>query len=183
MKTLLVRIILATTFACGLALASASLLAQQTSSRVPVGPPPSALSKNPTLPVGALPLPQTLGTPLLSTGQNFDGIDFLGSNCSCLPPDTNAAAGNGFVVETVNVQLRVFDKATASVLLDEPLSALFGAGSGGDPYVLYDDIASRWYVSAFNSDDAGLFLAVSNDSNPLDGFQVYDLRNNIGRIS
>jgi len=88
--------------------------------------------------------------------------------------------GNGFVVETVNVQLRVFDKATASVLLDEPLSALFGAGSGGDPYVLYDDIASRWYVSAFDSDDAGLFLAVSNDSNPLDGFQVYDLRNNIG---
>ena len=27
----------------------------------------------------------------------------------------------------------------------------FGAGSGGDPYVVYDDIADRWYVSAFDS--------------------------------
>jgi hypothetical protein len=26
--------------------------------------------------------------------QSYDGIDFLGSNCSCLPPDTNAAVGN-----------------------------------------------------------------------------------------
>jgi hypothetical protein len=75
----------------------------------------------------------------------------------------------------VNVQLRVFDKATGTVLLDEPLSTLFGAASGGDPYVVYDDIASRWYVSAFDSTDAGLFLAVSTDANPLDGFQTFDL--------
>jgi hypothetical protein len=53
-------------------------------------------------------------------GQSYDGIDFLGSNCFCLPPDTNAAVGNNFVVETVNVQIRVFDKTSGEVLLDEP---------------------------------------------------------------
>jgi hypothetical protein len=79
--------------------------------------------------------------------------------------------GNNFVVETVNVQIRIFDKTTGSILLDEPLSTFFGAFSGGDPYVVYDDTADRWYVSAFDSTDAGLFLAVSNDGNPLDGFQ------------
>jgi len=110
-------------------------------------------------------------------GQSYDGIDFLGSNCGCLPPDTSAAVGGNFVVETVNVQIRVFDKTTGTILLDEPFTTFFGAASGGDPYPVYDDIANRWYVSAFDSADTGLFLAVSNDANPLHGFQVYDLTN------
>ncbi|WP_437747496.1 hypothetical protein WMF39_22320 [Sorangium sp. So ce1504] len=104
-------------------------------------------------------------------GQSYDGIGFLGSSCGCLPPDTNAAVGNNFVVETVNVQIRVFNKTTGSILLDEPLSTFFGAFSGGDPYVVYDDTADRWYVSAFDSTGEGLFLAVSNDGNPLHGFK------------
>ncbi len=109
-------------------------------------------------------------------GTSFEGIDFNGSNCGCLPPDTNAAVGNDYVVETVNTQIRVFDKTTGDVLFDEPLSSFFGDFSGGDPYVVYDDIADRWYVSAFDSDNSGLFLAVSNDGNPLNGFlPTYDL--------
>jgi len=95
-----------------------------------------------------------------------------------LPPDTNAAVANGFVVETVNVQIRVFDKASGALLLNEPLATFFGASSGGDPYVVYDDTADRWYVSAFDSNDTGLFLAVSLDGNPLDGFlPTYHLTN------
>jgi hypothetical protein len=95
-----------------------------------------------------------------------------------LPPDTNAAVGNNFVVETVNVQIRIFDKATGNILLNEPLATFFGARSGGDPYVIYDDRADRWYVSALDSNDTGLFLAVSNDGNPLDGFlPTYHLTN------
>jgi hypothetical protein len=110
-------------------------------------------------------------------GQSYDGIDFLGSHCGCLPPDTNAAVGNSYVVETVNVQIRVFDKNTGIELLDKPLATFFGAPSGGDPYVVYDDLADRWYVSAFDSTDAGLFLAVSSDGNPLHPFHVYHLTN------
>jgi hypothetical protein len=109
--------------------------------------------------------------------QSFDGISFLGSHDS-LPPDTNAAVGNDFVVETVNLQIRVFDKASGALLLDEPLATFFGASSGGDVYVVYDDTADRWYVSAFDSNDSGLFLAVSLDGNPLDGFlPTYHLAN------
>ncbi|MGZ8884734.1 MAG: hypothetical protein ACXW0U_07485 [Halobacteriota archaeon] len=110
--------------------------------------------------------------------QSYEGIDFLGSNCGCLPPDTNAAVGNNFVVETVNVQMRIFNKKTGAMLLDQSLQTLFGAYSGGDPYVVYDDTANRWYISAFNSDDSGLFLAVSVDGNPLHGFlPTYHLTN------
>jgi len=42
--------------------------------------------------------------------------------------------------------------------------------------VVFDDNAQHWYVSAFDSTDTGLFLAVSNDANPLDGFlPTFDL--------
>ena len=106
----------------------------------------------------------------LTVGSNFDGTDFFGSNCGCLPPDTNAAVGPAYVVETVNVQIRTLDKTTGSIVADQSLASFIGASSGGDPYVVYDDIANRWYVTAFDSSDAGLFLKVSNDSNPLDGW-------------
>src|ERR1700730_15823769 len=69
--------------------------------------------------------------------------------------------------------------ATACRLIrTQPLATFFGAFSGGDPYVVYDDTANRWYVSAFDSNDTGLFLAVSKDGNPLHGFlPTYQLTN------
>ena len=63
---------------------------------------------------------------------------------ACRRIPTRPSAAN-YVVETVNVQIRMFDKATGDILLDEPLATFFGAFSGGDPYVVYDDIADRWY--------------------------------------
>jgi len=103
-------------------------------------------------------------------GQSYDGIDFLGASCFLYPPDTNAGVDNNFVVQTVNCQIRIFDKTTGVILLDEPLQTFFGAFSVGDVYVVYDDTADRWYVSAFDSNATGLFLAVSVDGNPLHGF-------------
>lgn len=162
---------------CVLIFTSANLFAQSTAPS-PVGPPTLASSLN-------APTPGTHGAVEepgddnggVHVGQSYDGIDFIGSNCFCLPPDTNAAVGNNFVVEVVNVQIRVFDKGTGAVLLNEPLATFFGAPTGGDPYVLYDDNANRWYVSGFDSTDTGQFLAVSKDGNPLDGFHTFHLAN------
>jgi hypothetical protein len=165
---------LAVVLAGGLTFTSTTLFAQGTP--MPTVPVPVAVQSS-----NALGTFQTVrGAP--PTGaiivQSYDGIDFRGSHCGCLPPDTNAAVGNNFVVETVNVQIRIFDKATGGILLDEPLATFFGAPSGGDPYVIYDDRADRWYVSAFDSNGTGLFLAVSKDGNPLHGFlPTYHLTN------
>ena len=183
MKTVRLQNLLTIALLCGLTFIATSLFAQQgtPTAHLPIGPPAPVGNQSLSLPNGPLPLaspqvPTGAGVPI---GQSYDGIDFLGSNCGCLPPDTNAAVGGNYVVETVNVQARVFDKTTGAVLLDEPLSTLFGASfTLGDPYVVYDDIANRWYVSAFDSCPGficGLFLAVSNDANPLDGFLTYDL--------
>lgn len=167
-------------FVGGLPLISTNLFAQEVPpTRVPVGPPVRFSPGNYSLPHAAVPAvrPQSAANGGVQISFSYDGIDFNDSNCDCLPPDTNAAVSNSFVVETVNVQLRVFGKNTGIVMLDEPLATLFGTPSGGDSYVVYDDIADRWYISAFDSNDSGLFLAVSADGNPLHGFQTFHLTN------
>jgi hypothetical protein len=173
MKSVRAHPLLATALAFVLVFTAANLFAQ---ARVPVGPP-GAPGNHFTLPNGPLPPALPAPAPSLSIhiGQSYDGIDYLGSNCGCLPPDTNAAVGGNYVAEAVNIQFRVFDKTTGAILLDEPLSTLFGAATGGDPYVVYDDTVGRWYVSAFDGNDTGLFLAVSIDGSPLDGFVTHDL--------
>ena len=165
---------------CGLALTSTTASAQQPPADdwqfVPVGPPMSYLDYPRAVQepfVDPIKSPSTKGREILR--RSLEGIDFIGSNCSCLPPDTNAAVGNDFVVETVNFQIRIWNKTLGNILLDEPLATLFGAATRGDPYVLYDDIADRWYVSAFDSDGTGLFLAISNDGNPVHGFFTFHL--------
>src|ERR1041385_8941625 len=163
LKRTLVQNLVPTALACSLTFICLNLYGQ---SRVPAGPPVAAGNQLPSVPLGPLnPHPQLPRNGGVRLGQSYDGIDSLGSNCGCLPPDTNAAVGNNFVVETVNSQMRVFDKTTGVVMLDEPLSTCFGAFSGGDPYVVYDDNAT------------GLFLAVSADGNPLDGFKTFHLTN------
>jgi hypothetical protein len=108
----------------------------------------------------------------LTIGQSFPGIDFASPNnpCGCLPPDTNAAVGPTQVVETVNEEIRVYDKSNGTVVYDASLATFFGQANFGDVYVLYDDIANHWYVTALDGPATGLLLAVSHDSNFLDGF-------------
>ena len=102
---------------------------------VPVGPPVPA-GNQPSVPQGLVQQVSPAQVPTnggVQIGQSFDGIDFLGSNCGCLPPDTNAAVGNNFVVETVNAQIRVFDKTTGVILLDEPLARSSGRSPAATP--------------------------------------------------
>jgi len=159
---------MAVVLGCGLTFTSTTVFSQQVAPTTPVpiqtySPSTQRLLRGPT--DAALDAIHSV-----QIGQSYDGIDFLGSSSFALPPDSNAAVGNDFVAETVNTQIRIFNKTTGGILLDESLVTFFGAPSGGDPYVVYDDTADRWYVSAFDSDNIGLFLAVSVGGNPLHGF-------------
>ena len=176
MKTAGKKCVVAAAVACGLGFTSTTLFAQETPTSTAPMPADSVPLDDPG--PGSDPAAPPPGDGKQIIRQSFDGISFLGSTRTFIPPDTNAAVGNDFVVETVNLQIRVFDKASGALLLDEPLATFFGAFSGGDPYVVYDDTADRWYVSAFDSNDTGLILAASLDGNPLDGFlPTYHLPN------
>src|SRR5258708_17282690 len=113
------------------------------------------------------PVAQQPTAPLsgVSTILNFDGQsandnrNLLGF--AFVPPDTNGAVGATQFVQIVNVTLAIYDKSTGAVLLGpETINTVwsgFGGpcetSNGGDPVVLYDQLAGRWLVSQlqFNS--------------------------------
>jgi hypothetical protein len=125
----------------------------------------------------------------VSAGFNFEGQNaddqrsLLGF--SYVPPDTNAAVGATQIVQMVNVTLSVYDKATGAILLGPLLlndvwsgfGTLCETVQGGDPVVLYDQLARRWIVSqlAFNANFSQNFqcIAVSQTSDATGRYNRY----------
>ena len=107
---------------------------------------------------------QPSATTALGTlvGLSFDGVG-VGINSSyqdcCAPPDTNASVGATQVVQWVNLDFAVFDKATGA-LVSGPTSgntiwAGFSGGNcgtnnDGDPIVKFDAQAQRWIMTQFS---------------------------------
>jgi hypothetical protein len=101
------------------------------------------------------------------TGFNFDGISGFSLE-NGYPPDENGSVGNNQFVEMVNTHYQVWSldrttKTATSVVGPALISTLFVGFGGecedqdaGDPIVLYDKLANRWFLSQFTSDaDAG----------------------------
>jgi hypothetical protein len=92
------------------------------------------------------------------------------------PPDPSAAVGPDFIVETVNASLEFFEKHTGAPLFSQQLEDFFAPVEPGyfvfDPVVTYDEMAGRFFVGALEGRLESSFLdfAISNTSNPLDGF-------------
>jgi hypothetical protein len=74
-----------------------------------------------------------------------------------VPPDTNGAAGANQYVQMVNVTIAVYSKTGSLQLGPAPIHTIWtGFGGpcefefdGGDPVVVYDQLAKRWLVSQF----------------------------------
>jgi hypothetical protein len=139
--------------------ANAGEQAQQALMAQPTGPAITSSQPDPV----AQPLAPT--PPAVTVGLNFDGqndndtLHLLG--VKFVPPDTNGAVGATQFVQIVNVTLAVYSKTTGARVLGPALISSvwkdFGgpceAGNGGDPVVLYDQLADRWFISQlqFNS--------------------------------
>src|SRR4051812_23389812 len=111
----------------------------------------------------------TLSTTL---GSSFTGLGSTG----WYPPDTNAAVGPNYVVETVNETYAIYNKSTGAFVSSQTLPSLFsgfdtGGGSGTfDPSVAYDEQAGRFVIVDMVNDSgnskAYLDIAVSDSSDP-----------------
>lgn len=135
---------------------------------------------------------------------SFDGLTHRqqrlangGNQFSLEPPDQGLCAGNGFVVETVNDVLRVFDTSGNPLTGVVDLNTFLGypaqfnrrAGLVGpevtDPSCYFDRPTQRWFLSVLTLEvdpTTGNFtgpnhldLAVSTTSNPLGSFNIYRL--------
>jgi hypothetical protein len=98
-----------------------------------------------------------------------------------IPPDNALAASGGFLVQAVNAVVEWTTSDGGSVV-EKPMSEFYaslGAFNGNfylDPRALYNDATEQFVVSAGADlgSEAHLLVAVSNDSNPNDGFKFYD---------
>ena len=102
--------------------------------------------------------------------QNFVGFD----NTGFTPPDPSGAAGPDHYVHAVNSSVKIFDKTGNLLVGPTSLGAFLGIGSNsGDPIVLYDQLADRYFVSEFGSVSNGLAIGVSVTNDPTGAYNVY----------
>lgn len=107
--------------------------------------------------------------------QSFNGIS-ISEGGGFRPPDPTGAVGPNHYVHAVNTALKVFDKQGNTILGPVRLGVFFGNGNNdGDPIVLYDQLADRWFVSEFiNGSTEGLLIGVSTSPDPTSTYNIYE---------
>jgi uncharacterized repeat protein (TIGR02543 family) len=138
-------------------------------------------------PKSAIPAPPPGGS--FEGLNNYDNI-LGGAGRQVVPPDVNGDVGPNHYVEFVNLVMRVYDKNGNPLSAPFPLSALFASAgfsgpcataNNGDPIVLYDQFADRWFLSQFYIEDAWNntgpshhCIAISKTGDPLGEYYLYD---------
>ncbi len=109
------------------------------------------------------------------------------------PPDTNGAVGANHYVQVVNGGVAIWNKngtvAQAAKLLNVLWAGYVGTNAGngcaanndGDPVVVYDQLADRWFLTQFslpNANSAPNFqcVAVSKTGDPTGAYSLYDFQ-------
>lgn len=109
-----------------------------------------------------------------SIEENFDGVNINESGGS-VPPDPTGAAGPNHYVNAVNSVVRIFDKNGVTLAGPTPLGTFLGSGNNdGDPIVMYDHLADRYFVSQFGAATNSLVLGVSDSPDPTGAYNVYE---------
>ena len=136
-------------------------------------------------PIGA-PFVHNAGSSVLLSFQGLTQYDTraLAGGYSYIPPDTMGAVGASQFLQTANGGFAVYSK-TGVLQLAETDGQFWqsagipqnidGAGiplGNGDSRVLFDKTAQKWLIESFAPDVGSIQVAVSNDSNALDGFKA-----------
>ncbi|MGH9776552.1 MAG: hypothetical protein ACRD50_16595 [Candidatus Acidiferrales bacterium] len=123
------------------------------------------------------------------TVNGLDNIDNSSATSGLLfggdlePPDQGLCAGNGFVIEAVNNVFAVYDQSGNQLSIDVPTAPFFDVPNSfiSDPRCYYDPTDGRFYFTETDVEDfdiappltrSFIVLAVSEDANPFDGFDL-----------
>lgn len=124
---------------------------------------------------GEASLQRTMGTyQNRNIDQNFQGASSAESGF--FPPDPTGAVGPDHYVHAVNSLVKIFDKQGNLLAGPTALGSFLGnGGNSGDPIVMYDQLADRWFVSQFGnvSSSTELIVGVSETNDPLGAYNVY----------
>ena len=120
-------------------------------------------------------------------GMGFDGLND-DDNATLLsrrvvPPDTQGDVGPNHYVQMINLVWAVYDKNTGAKIYGPVPNNILWTGFGGpcetnnngDPIVLYDHLADRWFFSQLALDGTGhQCIAVSTTPDPTGPYYRYD---------
>lgn len=106
-------------------------------------------------------------------------VNVNGSNGSGYPPDPSGAAGINYYVQAINSSYRIYEKDGSIVpgaLGGGPFSlgTLWGSASDGDPIVMYDRHADRWFISQFQISGNKILIAISETGDPTGSYYAYE---------
>lgn len=106
------------------------------------------------------------------------GLNFEGNHSTANPNDPSGAVGRDFYIEAINgaggTQVTIYNKdngnlASGPFALDT-LAPGGQCGNGlGDPVILYDHLADRWFLSEFSSNGNRLCVYTSRTNDPING--------------
>lgn len=129
----------------------------------------------------------TMPPPLITFAGIRSADNYASYGYRPIPPDTNGTVGPNHYLQTINILLRVWDKAGNALIPPIRMSSLFAPLGGqcadphdnGDPIALYDHLADRWLVSqlAFRSPSSPPFhqcIAISQTGDPTGAYYIYD---------
>ena len=129
-------------------------------------------------------LAPTVALSFAGVGQGFSGPNGT-FTVTGAPPDTNGDVGPNHYVQTVNQDLMIWDKSGTKLHGPLPINSLFqslgglcAADNDGDPVVLYDQAANRWFISQFAVTNPNpnyhQCIAVSQTADPTGAYYTYD---------
>ena len=116
-------------------------------------------------------------SPLLS----IDGLNYQ-THGDGVPPDPHGDVGIDHYIATVNTAIGIFAKSSGALInwfsfndfmTSAGMTGACSIGNMGDPYVFFDRVSSRWFITDFAwLNDSGPFyecIAVSKTSSPVSG--------------
>jgi hypothetical protein len=118
--------------------------------------------------------------------ENFDGVPAGTPALTVAPPDPSFDVGPNHVMQMVNLAYQIWDKNGNSLLGPFNLGTIWAGFPGpwssslndGDPVVLYDQEADRWFASEFSLPNGGsgpeyILVAISQTGDPTGAWYRY----------
>ncbi|MBT4521991.1 MAG: hypothetical protein HOC23_18485 [Halieaceae bacterium] len=148
----------------------------------PIGPLPlvAANQMDPLLGVQDESLAKIPDRAFTTAALNFAGQAYNG----VAPPDTNGDVGTTYYIQMINSPsgsgVTIYNKATGALVSGPTaLDSLGGTGNCatglGDPVVMYDQFAQRWFLSEFSNGGSRLCIYISKTSDPVSsGWWIYN---------
>ena len=105
-------------------------------------------------------------------------VNVAGQTASGFRPfDPSGSVGPNHYIQMINsTTFRIYNKSTMAIMLTGTLGNLWSpaTGNNGDPIVMYDKAADRWFLAQFgNSTDKRIYIAVSTTPDPLGTYYTY----------